>query len=338
MIEQEMMLKNLIIIALLLCNTIAIASEWKCPIDAKYQKKNPELYETFSSARNLIDAYRGEVSKLIEADKLLRQVLVLDDRFAPAHREYGRLIQLSGFINYRNYEQGTLEQAVQAIMNSIKIEPKYADAYVLLAHIYTEKKDYFQAKWSLELAKTIGTQSPWLDLNWADLLNAQNKKNEAFALYQKVVESKTSNKRAFLVALSGMTKYYRSQGDYKKAKQSFLKEIEFDPNSAWQWVNYSEFLLFYYGDTDGAIENARKSLELMDFGAGRYMLACALYTKWATLQQGNGDAQSDKYFEEAWALYPYPKEIIKKTKGYEQTRITALKLDQWIKNQPTRNK
>lgn len=125
---------------------------------------------------------------------------------------------MAGYIKSDEFKKGSLNPAEVSILKSIEIEPDYADSFVLLGHLYTKMKRYDEAKVALEKAEAIGTGIPWLDLNWADLLNKQGKYQEAFKRYVKVEGEKSSNKKAHASALSGIIDYYDRIGAYEKAK------------------------------------------------------------------------------------------------------------------------
>ncbi|NIQ14386.1 MAG: hypothetical protein GTO02_08280, partial [Candidatus Dadabacteria bacterium] len=56
---------------------------------------------------------------------------------------------------------------------------------------------------------------------------------------------------------------------------------------------------------DEAVEQARKALEIMNYGIGQKILANALYAKWADMVlEGNGNS-AEQYFQEALQYYPY---------------------------------
>lgn len=318
-------------ILLLSVSSAAFSSDWVSPIDIKYKQRNEELFNKFDAARDIINSYRGRSEKLAEADKLLREILEEDIEYAPAYREYGRIYIMAGYVNNDNFKKGILGPSELSILKSIDIEPKYADSYVLLGHLYTKMKRYKEAQSALEKGESIGTKIPWLDLNWADLLNKQGKYSEALQRYKNVAESNTSNKKAYIRALEGITEYYAAVGDYEKVKSFYLKQIEHEPETAWIYGNYASFLLFKYGDVDGAIENSKKALKIMNYGMGEFILACALYTKWAKLQDmPSNKNRAEKYLEQAWMLYPYPQQVIKETQKYKYTSVTALKLRNFI--------
>ncbi|MCR4347640.1 MAG: hypothetical protein NUV55_10645 [Sulfuricaulis sp.] len=329
-------MKNILALLFILFSLSVHAEEWISPVDNKYSAKNPELFSVLSRARVILDSWRGQQEKLREADTLLKSVLQKDSNFAPAYREYGRLYIMAGYINRDKFKKGSLNPAEESILKSIEIEPNYADSYVLLGHLYTNMDRDIDAKSALVKAEQIGTNIPWLHLNWADLLVKQKQYGEALKRYQHVLETSTTNRKAYSSALSGLTTVYWYMNQYDKVSEAHKKIIAYEPDSAWSWGNYSSFLLFGYNDVDGAITNGQKALSIMDYGMGRFTLACALYTKWALLLQDVKKAdKAQQYFDEAWALYPYPERIIEKTIQYKYTKITADKLQKWLTSHST---
>ncbi len=307
------------------------ARDWVSPIDEKYAEKNPELFSQFDQARSLVDAYAGQTSMLREAGTLLSSVVDTDPEFAPAYRELGRLFIVQGHISYRRFKNGSLSAAEEAILMSLKIEPEYADSYVLLGHLYTQMRRYEEASEALQTAETIGSGSPWLALNWAELHRLVGNYQAAIPLYQRVVDSDTSNEKARAAALSGVTTMHIVQGQLDAANLGYQKQIQFRPDDAWTWGNYSGFLLRYYEDVDGAIDAGRKAIELMDYSAGRYALGSALYTKWAMLKDDpNLAAEAQRYFDEAYSIYPYLDNVVDRTYQNPYTQITAFALTNWM--------
>jgi tetratricopeptide (TPR) repeat protein len=276
-------MRNILAALLIAFSLPVLAEEWASPIDIAYSTKNPELFSNISRAREILDSWRGQREKLIEADLLLKSVIEKDANFAPAHREYGRLYIMAGYINDGNFKEEHISPAEASILKSIEIEPNYADSYVLLGHFYTNINKYNDARIALTKAEKIGTNIPWLHLNWADLNIKQKQYAEAIKRYQYILETGTSNKKAYASALNGSTKVYWHLKQYTKANEAYKKSITHEPNNAWNWGNYSSFLLFGYNDVDGAIVNGQKAINIMDYGMGRFILACALYTKWALL-------------------------------------------------------
>jgi len=325
------MCKYLCGIILLLFSMSALTGEWVSPIDKKYLSKNSELFSKFDQAREIMNSWGGQGEKLQAVDNLLGEILQKDDKYAPAYREYGRLFIAAGYINYENYREGSLSPSESSILKSIEIEPAYADSYVLLGHLYTKMKRYDDARAALVRAEEIGTEIPWLQLNWADLLKKQGKYAEAMQRYQYIVTKGTENRKAYANALKGVTAIHSYMKDYDRANEGYKKQIEFSPNDGWTWGNYSSFLLFTYGDVNEAIEKGQKALNIMNYGMGRFILGCALYTKWAILKENpSNSVQAQSYFDQAWSIYPYPEKVIEETRKYQYTTITAVALEKWL--------
>jgi tetratricopeptide (TPR) repeat protein len=325
-------MKKAVIAVSLLLSLTAYADEWISPIDKKYESQNRQLFEQVLKARELLDSTSGPEGKLKKADDLLRVVLEKSPRFAPALREYGRLYIMSGQVNSNNFRPGGVSPAEASILKSIAIEPNYADSYVLLGHLYTNMNRDAEAQIALETAEKIGTKNPWLNLNWADLLVKRQQYTEAIPRYQIVVDRKSKTKSIHSSALFGLAMTYWHLNQFDKAKEMHKKVIAYDPNNAWNWSNYASFLLYSFNEPDAAIFNARKALTIKDYDAARFILACALYTKWANLQQTNklkNDAQ--KYFDEAISLYPNLEDVVANTEQFSSTKITASELTKYLK-------
>ncbi len=331
-------MKNIITLILVFIYSLpGYSQEWVSPIDKKYLSQDPETFSQFSEAREILNSYRGQGEKLKQADAILRKVIQKNNSFAPAYREYGRLFIMAGHIVNDDFKKGSLGPAESTILKSIEIEPEYADSFVLLGHLYTKMKRYGEAKIALEKAEEIGTEVPWLHLNWADFYIKLGKYEEAILRYKYVLKKGTSNKKAYSNALNGIPTVYWYLGEYDKVDEGYKQLLNYEPESAWNWGYYSNFLLYKYEDVDGAIANGRKALSIMDYGLGRATLASALYTKWAQLLQNpNEKSESAQYFNEAWELYPYPEKIINETQQHTYTQITAIELTKWLTKQSTR--
>jgi len=318
-------MRTAILVILISFCTICNAETWVSPIDKKYQLKSPDLYNKYVKARKALDRYRGRRETLLQAKVLLDDILAKDNKFAPAYREYARLFLNAGHISYGNYQQGALGSTESVLLEAIKIEPEYADAYVLLGHLYTQDKSFYEkAEEALKRAKEIGTEIPWLHLNYAELLNKTKRASDSLEHYMKVINSETDNRNAYSSALEGAARYYRNKKDYDEAKKWYIKSANYD-GSAWGWGEYSTFLLFKVGDIDNAIETGEKAISILPYGIGKFHLACAYYTKWAELINTDADA-AKIYFDKGVKLSPVSKEVIRKLSRYQPTKNAAIRL------------
>lgn len=159
---------------------------------------------------------------------------------------------------------------------------------------------------TLAHAEALGTDDPWLNLNWAMIHNARGEYSAAERRWKRVLQSDTDNLQARLTAMDFLLKSYKRAGQHDKVVALYEEQIALDPNDAWLRGNFASYLTDILGRNDEAIEQARAALHIMNYGVGRRTLAMALYRKWADeVAEGNA-ADAEKYFNEGWALYPRP--------------------------------
>jgi tetratricopeptide (TPR) repeat protein len=179
-----------------------------------------------------------------------------------------------------------------------------------------------EAKAVLLTAEKIGTDNPWLELNWADIHEREGKFDDAAQKYIKVINSKTKNLKALGSAHDKLRRYYIYKRDLVKAEEIYKANIALEPNNAWARGNYASNLLYMVGDFDKAIEKAREALSIMEYGNAQQTLALALYGKWATMIVKNRDkVGAQPYFDEAQRIYPDLAELKQEASQYPTTQI-----------------
>jgi Tfp pilus assembly protein PilF len=278
-------------------------------VAANLSLQEPALSK-FRDAVALLDNYRGNTSSLEAARAGLSDVLKVDPRYAPAHREMARYFIMRGHISSLNFRPGTLEAADSSIKRAIDINPAYAEAYVLRGHLYRLMGRHQDAVDALSTAERFGTADPWLQNNWADVLIDEGKYEEAAKRYQTVIDSRTQNKKALVSAFEGLIKYYTSVGKLDKADEVYRRQIELEPDAAWGYGNYAQFLLCQRDDYDNSIVRSRQALNIMDYGVGRFWLAAGLYRKWARDVIAGAPESAKSYFSEAQTIYPDTDKIV----------------------------
>ncbi len=299
--------------------------------DEKYSAENPQLFELLNQAQQLLNSWRGRSEVLNKAENLLSKIIATDDEFAPAYREYGRLLIMSAYKNNQHSVVGLLYSAESVINYSIELEPGYADAYVLLGHLYTKLHRYSAAKVALEKASELGTSSPWLHNNWANFYMDVGNPVKAMEHFEKVAFSPIQNAKAKISAVRGLAKIYARNGHHEKAKVLYEQAIQLEPHSAWAWGNYAGQLLFVYGDIDDAIIKAEKALSIMDYGLARLTLASAYCTKWAQGQL-NDSTETSQYLQKALSVVPNTTVLIDKTVSHVTTNACASELRRYLKS------
>ncbi|WP_028865283.1 tetratricopeptide repeat protein [Psychromonas aquimarina] len=291
-----MKLKTLICSFLLLIFCNLSFADWVSPIDQKYQKEKPELFKKFDEARTLINngSYRG----LQQGYTLLVEVISKDEEFAPAYREYSRILMRSGAINYSDMQNKEFQTAKQVILRSIEIEPKYADAYSLLGFLYTQAGDENNALVALRKAEEIGTKTPWLFLNLAELYDKMGNTDKALEYFIEATKNPYNDDRTSVVALDGVIESYEMKKDIVESEKWHNKRIDEQP-SARGYSNFSWFLRNVKGDFDRAIEVSEKGLHSYDDSHLRFNLALAYYAKWAELKEQEEDAKAEQFLLKA---------------------------------------
>lgn len=269
----------------------------------------PAYAPKFNHAVELLDGYRGDSSELETARTELDEVLKANPRHAPSHREKARYFIMRGHTSSLRFQPGSLEAADSAINKALEIQPDYAEAFVLRGHLYRLMGRHQDAKTALEKAEKLGTADPWLQNNLADLLLDEGNSAAAAKRYKKVIDSKTPNKKAMGSAYEGLIRYYTSLGELDKADKAYRESIDLEPDSAWKYGNYAQFLLCKKDDYENSIIRSRQALSIMNYGVGRYWLASALYRKWAQSAVAGGSDNGKQYYLEAQAIHPNPDEI-----------------------------
>jgi Tfp pilus assembly protein PilF len=233
-----------------------------------------------SQAREWLDAYpAGGSEGLAQARENLEKVLKASPNNAQARIQMARFHIKAGYINSRNFTPGSLDRANWELKRALAADPKSADAYVLQGHLFFLLYRPVDALKSLEKAKAIGTDNPFLYLNWVDALMDLKRWNEAEEQLRNLLARYGEGVRGSVHAkLAGI---YRSQGKLDEADKQYREFLALEPRDAWGHGNYAYFLLFTRGMPDAAITEAEKALEIMNYGIGRLTLAAALYAKWA---------------------------------------------------------
>jgi Tfp pilus assembly protein PilF len=218
---------------------------------------------------------------------------------------------MSGYISGDAVAPASLAAAERSLNEAIRLNPTYAEAYVLRGHLYYLQGRLADAMNALAKAKEIGTTDPWLPLNTAGVLIALGRLDEAASNYESVIASGTKNSKAMSGAFSGLITFYQNTEQFQKLEETYKRQIAYEPQSAWSYGNYGAFLLCTKDDAEAATAQFRKALERMNYGLARSGLAASLYRK---LAMGAGDTSKNgagKLIREAQSLRPgTPVEVV----------------------------
>jgi tetratricopeptide (TPR) repeat protein len=286
--------------------------------NAPEEKINLEI----EAAREMINSWSGQSQILDQAREKLARVLEAAPQNYLALKEMSRYQIAAGYINSRmtqyethiyqtgNYTPGTLERAEATIREAIRVNPRFAEGYVLLGYIQFEQTKLDEAAKTLAQAETLGTDDPWLHLNWAMLHNARGDYSAANERWQRVLQSGTSNNKAKLAAYGFLIESYKRSGEQDKVIALYKDQLKLNPSNAWLRGNFAEYLSETLGRNDEAITQAHAALEIMNYGVGQRILAMALYRKWADMVTQGNEIGAEKYFQEAWENYPQLNDVM----------------------------
>lgn len=275
---------------------------------------------------SLLDGYREGEGRLGRAREMLDALLREDPHYAPAHRELARYFMLTGQNSGRTLRADSLRAAELSLKMALNINPHYADAYVLAGRLYQLMRRPGDARTALSKAEALGSQDPWLQHTWADLLIADGDYDNAARRYRRVISTASAGSEATLAAYEGLIRYYRRIGRVGDADAAFRQVIAYAPANAQSHGNYAVFLLCTQDDYEAAIAQSRQALEISSNGAGRYNLAASLYRKAAAqfaMKQGQAAAAS---VEEAAKLLASPPATVVASVCGEGVVLQAVRL------------
>jgi tetratricopeptide (TPR) repeat protein len=159
--------------------------------------------QDFHNARDLLDSWHGDSLPLRKAGPLIASVISRHPNFLPAYVEEARLTIMERRTGEGEAER--LRRAEEILLATSRKDARYAKPHVLLGHVYIYMGKRDLARKELTIAENIGTDDPWLDLNWADLLLREGKVEEVYTRCMAVLQSETENTKAIASAFEAMS-------------------------------------------------------------------------------------------------------------------------------------
>ncbi|MCH9675246.1 MAG: ankyrin repeat domain-containing protein [Gammaproteobacteria bacterium] len=279
-------------------------------------------------ASALLNQYAGRSSLLNEAKQLLDRVIVADPAYPPAYVELARYHMKARHKVSRDSRPGPLEAAEEALNRALALDPHFANALVLLGNLRYLQWRYQDSEEALTRAEQLGTLNPWLHLNWADILFAQNKYEAARARSLIVIDRGTDIASAMSSALSGLIRYEKRQKNFTAVRELHERLVSLHP-TAWNFGSFAFDLLHYLGDVDGAIKIYRTALAQMNYGVGRVGLARAFYAKWAQLKDMGHEQAAQDYFDAAQRIQPDLNEVMVTSAEFYASQFVAAALNRY---------
>lgn len=271
---------------------------------ARDYTKDKELYDKTTRAQILLDEYFGNHDNLTEATRLVNEVLKSDEEYVPAYIQMARsLLKDLCTRDCKDYDP-----VENILVKAMKLDPDYADTYVLMGNLYNHKNDFIAATLYLDRAKKMGTKNPWLYYNYADIYYLQRDYAAADKLYEEVVKLGPGNTsqqlNAYINSLQKQQEiaYQNSQSErlLNLAKKTVAAA---HPKDAWTRGNTGNYLC-REGYFDEGIGYSKDALSIMQYGNAYGYIAFCSYGKWAELITEGKTEEAQKYFDEAFRLDP----------------------------------
>lgn len=260
----------------------------------------------FSEAIETLNNYNGQSNRLDRVKEIYNLLNTNSPNDPNTLILKAKLLFQYAYISHDDYNNAMLSKALDICKKVTQDYPKRIEAYFLSAAVYidnTELKSYDKAKEMLDKVKAIEPENIKVLLAYATLESAY-KHNQNAIKYAKEALQKAKKTWHTSSANNILTEVYVRTKQYDKADEAYRNIIRLDPSSPWALVNYSSFLR-RRKNYDAAIEYAKKSIALSNFGMGKVVLSKAYYEKGHQLHWVDNDkVHSRKWFELGIKAYP----------------------------------
>jgi tetratricopeptide (TPR) repeat protein len=234
--------------------------------------------ENLQRAVALVDV--GAQPQLGEAKIILEKLINQNARFDAAYIQLARIAMKS------NWGPEGLHQAESLLSSALQIEPGSVNAKILLGYVYAHQNRFANAQ---ELYAELADSNPpnlWLWADWGDLLLMQHKSDQAIAKFREAIARPVTHDtydRARKEAYTQLLLLLGQRKDLDGMEALYKQRVaEYGPGSCYS-SDYARFMLQIRGDTQGAIDLARRALNQdCEDSPARQVLGLAEYVKWAT--------------------------------------------------------
>ncbi|MEJ8835311.1 tetratricopeptide repeat protein [Ramlibacter sp. AN1133] len=276
----------------LLCVCVALTT-LTAPVSLRAAPEAP----TIVRARELLDSYHGEQAKLEDAAALIKKAHEANPKDAHVYLQAARAVVLGGFLGFGRYEAGSFDSYVALLDRSLELDPTIPKTHILKAQVYGRTGHFPEELRELEAAKALGTQDPWLKIEYARYNKNIGKRFDAYHLYREIEDAgpgtSASERNAFCEALMSLHGWRIGDEDMEKKKRRLAAAAlkARIPTDAWTPLSWAEVFIGE-GMFDDGIAYGRESLKTRDFGGARMALALGLYVK-AAQEMDHGKTQKD---------------------------------------------
>ena len=250
---------------------------------------DPVLDSSFLEARALIDNARGG-SDFDSAQRLLSNILQVDQEYAPAFMEQARIVVKQSFRHqdgaYHHFSEQGIALAVALLEHAIMLEPEFADSYVLYGYLAGSQSRSGLGLALLDEAERLNSTSGWLQLNRAQLLEQLERPDEAKRIYDAALRSELGDGQRNN-ALHGLIRISLDLTELIGYHEELIQANPGDEAAASSYVS----MLHDFGQFEDAVERAELGMTMFpEVPWFRQARALAMYGKAAMLAFDDGDA------------------------------------------------
>ena len=242
--------------------------------------------DEFKRAVQLIDS-EGP-AQMQEARSMLEKLIESDPHFDPAYVELARIALKT------SWGPGGLHQAEGLLSSALQIHPDSSNAKILLGYVYAHQGHFAAAQKLFTAVAGAGTGNPWLWSYWAEMLTMTHQPEQAIAKYRLAIAHPImhdSSDRARGFAYEQLLRLLKDRKDLEGMETLYRQRIAESGAAGCDSAEYIRFLLQVRGDTQGAIDLARRALDQgCTDSDSRELLGLAHYVRWST---SAGTARTD---------------------------------------------
>ncbi|MEP6634396.1 MAG: hypothetical protein ABJA62_09330, partial [Luteimonas sp.] len=174
-------------------------------------------------------------------------------------------------------DRKTLEPAESLLAEAVKLNPNYADTWVLYGHLAYLKFDFMRSRTMLERAKALGTSNPWLHINLGDTLWAMGSLGPMSEELVRQAEREYQTGLAMKPSPSARTRAYQQLvyiyirlRDVEHAKEYSKKILDMSSGKGRAYALHTQAIVLFQSanDVDGAIIKAREAMQVFQYPLG----------------------------------------------------------------------
>jgi tetratricopeptide (TPR) repeat protein len=183
-----------------------------------------------------------------EAEKILKQVIQMEERYFPAHYNLGRTYA----------DLGKFDLALQQYRKTIELRPTAPQPYYAMCEVFFKLERWEEAEKVLLKALEITTE-PAFALKKLGVVYFQiNREEEAIATLNKAAQINPNDPEPFL----HLGQYYAFRKENDAALKAFSRALELAPNDPDAHLVMGRFLHQVVGNSEKALYHFRRVLQL----------------------------------------------------------------------------